>query len=140
MGIFDRKRSNPAPTSHRADVRPAEAGTSAFDAPTAVIDDITGDYTLDASHSRIGFSARHAMVTTVRGSFSDFEGAARTVEARLPDAIEATRSSPPSGGGPMSAALPRPRFSETTFLVQYYADALREIGRFEAMRRRVAGR
>ena len=35
---------------------------------------LTGDYTLDPSHSRIGFVARHAMVTKVRGSFNEFEG------------------------------------------------------------------
>jgi len=35
---------------------------------------LTGDYTLDTSHSRIGFVARHAMVTKVRGSFKEFEG------------------------------------------------------------------
>ena len=38
--------------------------------------DLTGDYTLDAAHSRLGFVARHAMVTKVRGSFQDFEGSA----------------------------------------------------------------
>lgn len=48
-----------------------------FDAATAVLDDITGDYTIDPSHTRLGFSARHAMVTTVRGQFSAFEGTAR---------------------------------------------------------------
>ncbi len=47
-----------------------------FDAPTSVIDDISGDYTIDTSHTHLGFSARHAMVTTVRGSFSDFSGTA----------------------------------------------------------------
>jgi polyisoprenoid-binding protein YceI len=48
-----------------------------FDAPTsAALDDISGDYTIDASHTRIGFSARHAMVATVRGSFTEFEGTA----------------------------------------------------------------
>jgi polyisoprenoid-binding protein YceI len=36
---------------------------------------LTGDYTIDPSHSRIGFVARHAMVTKVRGSFNDFDGA-----------------------------------------------------------------
>lgn len=36
--------------------------------------DLTGDYTLDPVHSRIGFVARHAMVTKVRGSFDEFEG------------------------------------------------------------------
>jgi polyisoprenoid-binding protein YceI len=58
MGIFSKKA--------------AEA--EGFDAPTSVIDDLTGDYTIDTSHSYIGFSARHAMVTTVRGKFSDFSG------------------------------------------------------------------
>ena len=49
---------------------------SPFDPATTVIDDITGDYTLDLTHSRLGFSARHAMVTTVRGAFTDFSGTA----------------------------------------------------------------
>jgi polyisoprenoid-binding protein YceI len=37
---------------------------------------LTGTYTLDPAHSRIGFVARHAMVTKVRGAFNDFEGTA----------------------------------------------------------------
>ncbi len=40
-------------------------------------DQLSGEYTVDASHSRIGFVARHAMVTKVRGSFNDFEGTAK---------------------------------------------------------------
>ena len=36
---------------------------------------LTGAYAVDATHSRIGFVARHAMVTKVRGSFNEFEGA-----------------------------------------------------------------
>ncbi len=35
---------------------------------------LSGDYTLDTAHSRLGFLARHAMVTKVRGLFKDFEG------------------------------------------------------------------
>ena len=35
---------------------------------------LTGHYTIDPAHSRIGFVARHAMVTKVRGSFNEFEG------------------------------------------------------------------
>ena len=35
---------------------------------------LTGSYTIDPTHSRIGFVARHAMVTKVRGSFNEFEG------------------------------------------------------------------
>ncbi|MGV1003541.1 MAG: YceI family protein [Candidatus Nanopelagicales bacterium] len=33
-----------------------------------------GTWNLDPSHSRLGFVARHAMVTKVRGSFNKFEG------------------------------------------------------------------
>jgi polyisoprenoid-binding protein YceI len=35
---------------------------------------LTGTYTIDPSHSRLGFVARHAMVTRVRGGFNQFEG------------------------------------------------------------------
>ena len=35
---------------------------------------ITGTWNLDPAHTRIGFAARHAMVTTVRGAFLEFEG------------------------------------------------------------------
>jgi polyisoprenoid-binding protein YceI len=35
---------------------------------------LTGRYRIDASHSRLGFVARHAMVTKVRGQFGSFEG------------------------------------------------------------------
>ena len=38
--------------------------------------DLTGTYTIDPAHSQIGFVARHAMVTKVRGAFSDVEGTA----------------------------------------------------------------
>jgi polyisoprenoid-binding protein YceI len=38
--------------------------------------ELTGNYTVDAAHSRFGFVARHAMVTKVRGAFNDFDGKA----------------------------------------------------------------
>jgi len=41
---------------------------------TAALSDLTGDYTIDSSHSQMGFIARHAMVTKVRGTFNEFEG------------------------------------------------------------------
>ncbi len=34
----------------------------------------TGEYQVDPTHTRIGFVARHAMVTKVRGAFKEFEG------------------------------------------------------------------
>jgi polyisoprenoid-binding protein YceI len=36
--------------------------------------ELTGNYTLDVAHTRLGFSARHAMVSKVHGSFTKFEG------------------------------------------------------------------
>jgi polyisoprenoid-binding protein YceI len=36
---------------------------------------VTGTYAIDPTHSRIGFVARPAMVTKVRGSFNEFAGA-----------------------------------------------------------------
>jgi polyisoprenoid-binding protein YceI len=35
---------------------------------------LTGTYSIDASHSTLGFVARHAMVTKVRGAFNEFAG------------------------------------------------------------------
>ena len=37
---------------------------------------LTGDYVIDPAHTRIGFVARHAMVTKVRGAFNEFTGSA----------------------------------------------------------------
>ena len=43
---------------------------------TTELSRLTGTYTIDPAHSSIGFTARHAMVTKVRGAFNDFEGTA----------------------------------------------------------------
>ncbi len=56
---------------------------------TPVISDLTGDYAIDTSHSRLGFAARHAMVTNVRGSFHDFSGTAH-IDATDPAASHVT--------------------------------------------------
>jgi polyisoprenoid-binding protein YceI len=41
---------------------------------TTVPQTLSGAYTVDPAHTRIGFVARHAMVTKVRGSFNEFAG------------------------------------------------------------------
>jgi polyisoprenoid-binding protein YceI len=46
-------------------------------------DTLSGTYTLDTAHTRIGFVARHAMVTKVRGSFKEFSGTG-TLDAANP--------------------------------------------------------
>jgi polyisoprenoid-binding protein YceI len=58
--------------------------SATFDsAPVGAISDLSGSYTFDPSHTRLGFQARHAMVTTVRGHFDRFEGTA-TIDAAAP--------------------------------------------------------
>ena len=42
--------------------------------PATTLAGLSGTYVLDPAHTRIGFVARHAMVTKVRGQFSEFEG------------------------------------------------------------------
>lgn len=37
---------------------------------------LTGTWTIDPTHTRIGFNSRHAMVTKVRGAFNDVSGTA----------------------------------------------------------------
>jgi polyisoprenoid-binding protein YceI len=50
---------------------------------------LTGKYELDPAHTRIGFVARHAMVTKVRGSFNEFSGTI-SVDGENPEKSSAT--------------------------------------------------
>jgi polyisoprenoid-binding protein YceI len=43
-------------------------------ATVTTLPQLTGTYTIDPSHTRVGFVARHAMVTKVRGAFNDLQG------------------------------------------------------------------
>ncbi|MEW2164205.1 YceI family protein [Streptomyces sp. NPDC007084] len=63
MGIFGRKSTDAAES-------PAPAAAPVSPELTA----LTGEYTIDPAHTTIGFVARHAMVTNVKGKFNDVEG------------------------------------------------------------------
>ncbi|GAA5168359.1 YceI family protein [Ornithinimicrobium tianjinense] len=54
------------------------------------LNELNGTYTIDPAHSRIGFSARHAMVTRVRGSFDEVSGTATTGPNLQDAAIDVT--------------------------------------------------
>lgn len=41
---------------------------------------LTGTYNLDPAHSSVGFTVRHAMVTKVRGEFTDYEASITVAE------------------------------------------------------------
>ena len=62
--------------------RARDGGATDFDAATTALPDVTGDYTVDVVHTRIGVRARHAMVTTVRGAFTGFTGTAHLDTAK----------------------------------------------------------
>jgi polyisoprenoid-binding protein YceI len=49
-----------------------------------------GTYVLDPTHTRIGFVARHLMVTKVRGHFADFDGSITVAEDPTQSTAEAT--------------------------------------------------
>jgi polyisoprenoid-binding protein YceI len=91
---------------------------------TTLPDTLTGDYTIDASHSRIGFVARHAMVTKVRGSFNDFAGsihfdaanpAASTAEVSIDVASIDTRNGQRDGHLRTNDFFDAPAFPKITF-------------------------
>ncbi|GAA0675875.1 YceI family protein [Kitasatospora atroaurantiaca] len=61
MGIFNRSKSTDT--------------TAVAVAPTgADLAHLSGVYSIDPTHSQIGFAVRHAMVTNVRGEFTEYEG------------------------------------------------------------------
>ncbi|MFI6866942.1 YceI family protein [Nocardia sp. NPDC050406] len=43
---------------------------------TITLDELTGDFALDTTYTRIGFVAKHTMGSRVRGEFGDFTGTA----------------------------------------------------------------
>src|SRR4051794_14852391 len=49
-----------------------------------------GTWTIDPSHSVVGFSVRHLMVSKVRGTFTEFEGSLEIGENVLDSAVNAT--------------------------------------------------
>ena len=52
-----------------------------------------GSFEIDPSHSRIGFSARHAMVTKVRGAFNEFSGTATVANGSVAINVDITAAS-----------------------------------------------
>ncbi|MFE6165548.1 YceI family protein [Streptomyces sp. NPDC056486] len=69
MGLFGRKNETATPSATSPD---AAATASAPVNPDLAA--LTGEYTIDPAHTSIGFVARHAMVTNVKGSFTDVAG------------------------------------------------------------------
>ncbi|MEU5765083.1 YceI family protein [Streptomyces asoensis] len=73
MNLFTRgaspRRSAP-PTAAQSPV--GSPASRAAGHPDPSLAALTGDWMIDPAHSRIGFSVRHALVTTVRGAFTEY--------------------------------------------------------------------
>ncbi|MER7708558.1 YceI family protein [Kitasatospora sp. NPDC097605] len=63
MGLFNRNKNVAAATT-----------TAVAVAEGPDLGHLSGDWTIDATHSEIGFSVRHAMVTNVKGRFTEYDG------------------------------------------------------------------
>ena len=62
--------------------------TQTVQAPDALEAPSAGDWKLDPSHTRIGFSARHLMVSRVKGNFEKFEGVIHVGENPFDSSVE----------------------------------------------------
>ncbi|MDX6741302.1 YceI family protein [Actinocorallia sp. A-T 12471] len=105
------------------------------------LSELTGTYTLDPTHTRIGFSARHAMVTKVRGAFNEFTGTAQvngsdpsvsSVEVTISTASIDTRNEQRDGHLRTNDFLEVEKFPEITFrstsVEQVKDDVFRVVG------------
>ena len=63
---------------------------TALDTAVAIPGFRSGTWVIDPSHSEVGFSVRHLMVSKVRGRFGRFEGTFVTADNPLDSSVEAT--------------------------------------------------
>ncbi|MFJ8110800.1 YceI family protein [Streptomyces sp. NPDC096132] len=74
MNLFTRAASRRRPAPPTATQLPHEQTSfaPAGGLPDPALATLTGEWMIDPAHSRIGFSVRHALVTTVRGAFTEY--------------------------------------------------------------------
>ncbi|MFK8849294.1 YceI family protein [Streptomyces sp. Ac-502] len=130
MALFTRKR---------ATATAADTGRTTARRPAAVLDAdpalaaLTGDYTIDPAHSRIGFTVRHAMVTNVRGAFGTHEGTLHldgADPARSTAAVDVTIASVDTGIADRDAHLRGADFfdADTFPLMTFRSTAAERVG------------
>ncbi|MFG3234719.1 YceI family protein [Streptomyces antibioticus] len=105
MGIFGRKNDTETAT--------ATADAVAVNPELAAL---TGEYMIDPSHSSLGFVARHAMVTNVKGKFLDFSGSLHldgTDPSRSTASLDVTMDSIDTGSADRDGHLKSADFFKT---------------------------
>ena len=70
----------------------------------------SGTFNIDPSHSRVGFSARHAMVTKVRGAFNEYTGSATVTNGAASINIEISVASVDTRSADRDGHLQSPDF------------------------------
>ncbi|MEV1068584.1 YceI family protein [Streptomyces sp. NPDC050263] len=74
MNLFNRGASLRRPAPPAAPPLPDNASVRLSGGrPDPAMAALTGEWMIDPAHSRIGFSVRHALVTTVRGAFTEYQ-------------------------------------------------------------------
>ncbi|MFF5187252.1 YceI family protein [Streptomyces sp. NPDC000345] len=75
MNLFTRaaSRRRPAPPTNPQLPHDLAAFAPGGGLPDPALAALTGEWMIDPAHSRIGFSVRHALVTTVRGAFTEYQ-------------------------------------------------------------------
>jgi polyisoprenoid-binding protein YceI len=88
---------------------------TAVQSAPAITGYVPGTWTIDTTHSEIGFSVRHLMVSKVKGAFRDFSGTFVTAENPFDSSVEATvvLSSVDTGNADRDAHLRSADFFDT---------------------------
>jgi polyisoprenoid-binding protein YceI len=88
---------------------------TAVQSAPAITGYVPGTWTIDTTHSEIGFSVRHLMVSKVKGVFRDFSGTFVTAENPFDSSVEATvvLSSVDTGNADRDAHLRSADFFDT---------------------------
>ncbi|MER5717671.1 YceI family protein [Streptomyces sp. NPDC002132] len=72
MNLFTRAASLRRPATPTESQLPDGDAAFASSPSDPALAALTGEWMIDPAHSRLGFSVRHAMVTTVRGAFTEY--------------------------------------------------------------------
>ncbi|RZU10760.1 YceI family protein [Streptomyces sp. BK239] len=72
MNLFTRAASLRRPAPPTESQLPDDSAAFASSPRDPSLAALTGEWMIDPAHSRLGFSVRHAMVTTVRGAFTEY--------------------------------------------------------------------